>query len=91
MKHAGKDALEKLEPLLRELRSEKFLKEKSRGVFYRAGRAFLHFHEHGQLLFADVRFGADFERLAATTVAERKSLIARVRRLRSDGKARKPR
>lgn len=78
MKHAGKDALDRLEPLLAALRGRAGLKEKSRGVFYRAGRAFLHFHEHGEELFADLRTGDDFERFPATSPAERRVLIARM-------------
>jgi hypothetical protein len=75
MKHAGPDALDRLEPLLRELRKIAALKERSRGVFYRSGRAFLHFHEHGAELFADVRVGSDFERFAATTAEHRDALV----------------
>ena len=45
MKHAGGEALDRLEPLLERLRACPGMKEKTRGVFYRAGRAFLHFHE----------------------------------------------
>jgi hypothetical protein len=78
MKHAGAEALDRLEPLLRELRARRGLKEKSRGTFYRGGRAFLHFHEHGDEFFADVRLRDDFERFPATTPAERKTLLRRV-------------
>ena len=84
MKHAGSKALDRLEPTLRILRSRRELKEKARGTFYRGSRAFLHFHEHGDALFADVRFDADFERVSVTTAAERKALIARVRAALSD-------
>jgi hypothetical protein len=75
MKHVGPDALDRLEPLLGELRKIAALKERSRGVFYRSGRAFLHFHEHGAELFADMRVGSDFERFAATTAAHRGALL----------------
>lgn len=75
MKHAGAATLDRLEPLLRILRGKPGLKEKSRGVFYRGGRAFLHFHEHGELFFADVRFTDDFERWPVTTRAERSALV----------------
>jgi hypothetical protein len=78
MKHAGPAALDRLETTLRRLRKRRALKEKSRGVFYRGGRAFLHFHEHGDALFADVRFGGDFERLCVSSVAERTALVARI-------------
>lgn len=77
MKHAGKDALDRLEPLLAELR-KRALKEKSRGAFYRGGSGFLHFHEHGPEFFADLKTAKDFERFPATTAADRKALLKRV-------------
>ena len=85
MKHAGPAALDRLEALLAKLRTFKALKEKSRGTFYRGGRAFLHFHEHGDEFFADVRFTSDFERIRVTRAAEQKSLVARVRVCLADG------
>ena len=77
MKHAGHAALDRLEKLLAALR-RRALKEKSRGVFYRGSKAFLHFHEHGDALFADLRATEDFERFPATTPAEHEALLARV-------------
>lgn len=78
MKHAGPAALDRLEPLLAELRKRP-LKEKSRGAFYRGSRAFLHFHEDGEQFFADVRFkGDDFDRYPATTKAEQAALLKKV-------------
>jgi hypothetical protein len=79
MKHAGRAALDRLEPLLRKLRAIEELREKSRGIFHRGGRAFLHFHEDPAGLFADVRFGDDFERLEATSAAQRAALLRRIR------------
>lgn len=79
MKHAGPSALDRLEPLLQQLRAIKALREKSRGVFYRQGRAFLHFHEDPAGLFADVRFSDDFERLDVTNPAQRTTLLRRIR------------
>ena len=54
------------------------LKEKSRGVFYRKGRAFLHFHEDPKGLFADVRdaAGRDFDRIDVTEEPGRRALMA---------------
>jgi hypothetical protein len=75
MKHAGPDALDRLEPFLLELRARAGLKEKSRGTFYRGGGAFLHFHEHGTEFYADVRLRDDFERFPATTRADRLKLL----------------
>lgn len=79
MKHAGPDALDRLEPLLAKLRAMPALKEKSRGAFYRGGRAFLHFHEHGEMLYADLRTSGDFERFPSTTRKEQSALLKLVR------------
>lgn len=88
MKHAGADALERLEPFLKDIRRRDRLKEKSRGCFYRGGRAFLHFHEHGEKeIFADIRLrGDDFDRLPASTVAQRQTLLRLIDAALADGK-----
>jgi len=77
MKHAGPAALDRLEPILRELRKRP-LKEKSRGAFYRGSKAFLHFHEDGEQFFADMRLKDDFDRHPATTKAEQVALLKKV-------------
>jgi hypothetical protein len=77
MKHAGPAALDRLEPLLIELR-KRALKEKSRGAFYRGSRAFLHFHEDGDSFFADIRLAGDFDRYPATTKTEQRKLLGLV-------------
>ena len=81
MKHAGKDALDALEPLLGSLRVLPGLREKSRGTFYVKSRAFLHFHEDPAGLFADIRDadGLDFERLDVTSEGGRARLVALAR------------
>ena len=85
MKHASPAALDRLEPLLCELRACAGLKEKSRGTFYRGSRAFLHFHEHGDEFYADIRLRDDFERFPATTAADRKTLLTLIdHRLKAD-------
>jgi hypothetical protein len=86
MKHATSQAIDRLEPFLVKLRSLSGLKEKSRGVFYRNGRAFLHFHEDPAGLFADVRFSDDFERVETTRAGQRALLLRRIREA-LDGKA----
>lgn len=91
MKHAGPEALDRLEPLLRELRKRSALKEKSRGTFYRGSKAFLHFHEHGAEFYADLRTGADFERFAATTAADRKAFLRQIDAALGDGTDARPR
>lgn len=91
MKHAGEDALDRLEPLLREIRKRGGLKEKSRGTFYRGSKAFLHFHEQGPEFYADLKTGADFERFAATTATDRKALLRHIDAALGDGTAARPR
>ena len=69
MKHAGEIALDQLEPLLARVRALPGLTERTRGVFYRKSRAFLHFHEDPKGLFGDVRAAddKDFDRFDVTT------------------------
>jgi hypothetical protein len=80
MKHAGSAALDRLEPLLVELRAFDNLKERSRGVFYRKGRAFAHFHEDPAGLFADLREGNDFTRYRVNDAGERRRFLAALRK-----------
>jgi len=81
MRHARDEDLDRIEPLLVELRAVDGLTEKSRGAFYRRSRAFLHFHADGADTYADVRFeGDEFERTRTTTKAEQRALIAAVRK-----------
>jgi len=81
VKYAGPAAIRELEPMLKDLRTLEGLLEKKPGVFYRRGKAFLHFHEDPDGLFADVRFAGvgDFERFRVSTTAERKRFVALVR------------
>ena len=81
MKHATPAALDALEPLIAALRTIPSLTEKSRGIFYRKGRAFLHFHEDPRGLFADLRDadGRDFDRIDVTQAAGRRALLAAAR------------
>jgi hypothetical protein len=80
MKHATSSGLDELDGLLADLRGVDGLRERTRGVFYRGSRAFLHFHEDPTGFYADVRLdGAEFERMRVSTKAERKRLLSRVR------------
>lgn len=80
MRHVSSAGLDELDSLLVDLRRVDDLEEKGRGVFYRRSRAFLHFHEDSNGLYADVRLdGAEFERMRVSTKAERKRLLSRVR------------
>lgn len=82
MRHARPEDLDRLEPLLARLRAFPAMKEKSRGVFYLKGRAFLHFHADPAGLFADVRSpeGSDFIRLQVDGVDGADALVEAVRR-----------
>jgi hypothetical protein len=81
MKHATPVALDGLEAVLAQLRSIDGIREKKRGVFYRGSSAFLHFHEDPAGFFADVRLGSAWQRMPATTAAERRALVSAVRRV----------
>ena len=78
MRHARPDALDTLEPLLAEIRVHAALKEKTRGVFYLRGKAWLHFHEDPAGLFADLRQGGDWLRLRVSEPAEQHALLLAV-------------
>ena len=81
MRHARDTDLDRIEPLLAQLRAIDGLTESSRGVFYRRSKAFLHFHADGDDTYADVRIDSDeFERTRATTKAEQRALVAAVKR-----------
>jgi hypothetical protein len=78
MKHAGQDALDTVEELLVAIRQYPGLKEKKRGIFYWKSNAFLHFHEHQDELFADLRMGSDWQRFPANTQPEWDVLLAQM-------------
>jgi len=79
MKHATAETLAQLTELLTQIRAVPGLVEKSPGVFYRKGRAFLHFHEDPAGIFADVRPGEEWVRLAVGEEAGRAALLAAAR------------
>ncbi|MEO1252931.1 MAG: hypothetical protein AAFW81_11380 [Pseudomonadota bacterium] len=80
MKHATPETIASMAPFIDKIRALSDLVEKRPGVFYRKSRAFLHFHEHGDELYADVRFkGPDFERVPATSRKEQAALLSRLR------------
>ena len=80
MKHVGVVALGQLESTLSDLRELPDLRERSTGVFYRKSKSFLHFHEDGTGLYADLRVGQEFERLPVNSEIDRDVLLAAVRR-----------
>ena len=81
MRHITPARLSTIEPLLTDLRTIAGLVERSPGVFYVRSRAFLHFHEDGDDVYADLRIsGDDFDRSRVTTKREQQALLTRVRR-----------
>jgi hypothetical protein len=80
VRHAGPASLDAIEPLLAAARAIEGLTERSRGIFYRGSIAFLHFHEDPAGLFADVKSTAGWTRLRVSTVAEKRTFLAAMRR-----------
>lgn len=80
MKHAGTAALDELTELIAAIRLCGGLREPRRGVFYRKGKAWLHFHEDKAGLFADLRAGAEWERFRVSTADEQAGLLAAIDR-----------
>lgn len=77
MKHAGVQTLTALEPLLSKVRRHPGLVERTPGSFYRRSKAFLHFHEDVQGIFADIKLNGDeFTRLRVTTSEEQARLLS---------------
>ena len=87
MAHANEEALKKLQPVLRQLREIKGLREMKPGIFYLRSNAFLHFHEDDGKLFADLKKpgGAGFDRYAVDEAPGQRKLVddakIRVRKL----------
>jgi hypothetical protein len=80
MRHITPARLGDLDALLADLRTVDGLAERSRGVFYVRSRAFLHFHEDGDDIYADVRFSGDeFDRRRVTTRNEQRALVTAIR------------
>ena len=76
MKHAGSVCLEGLSVLLTEIRGLGVLAEKKPGIFYRKGKAYLHFHEDPAGVFADARIhDSEFTRYAVNTEVEKRNFM----------------
>lgn len=76
MKHASVETLTAIAPLLRKIRMLPGMQEKKHGVFYRRSKAFLHFHEEGACLYADVRLKEpDFDRMPASSAQDQRVLF----------------
>ena len=77
MAHANEEALKKLQPVLRQLREIKGLREMKPGIFYLRSNAFLHFHDDQGTLYADLKKagGMGFERYAVDTPPQQRKLV----------------
>ena len=88
MARADAEALRPLLPLLRQLREIKGVKEMQPGVFHARREAFIHFHDEGGVLHADLKKagGSGFDRFPLATAAEQRKLVdeARLRARRFD-------
>ena len=84
MRHARPEDLDRIEPLLEQVRALGGLKEKKRGCFYLKSKSFLHFHEDPKGMFADIGGGdgRDFERIQVDDPAGAAAVLARVAALK---------
>jgi hypothetical protein len=83
VRHATEVDLDRLDDLLGRLREIDGLVEGKRGKFQRRSKAFLHFHEDADDLYADVRLTDDFVRRRVTTAAEQADLVGEIEALLS--------
>jgi hypothetical protein len=79
VRHATQEDLDQIEALLLELRKLPQLRERRRGYFARADRAFLHFHEDAGDLYVDVRLDSKFQRMKVTSHTEQADFLSRVK------------
>jgi hypothetical protein len=78
MTHAGPAVLDRILPLLEELRARPVLREKRPGVFYLNSREFLHFHDSPNGIVADVRLAEGQVRLPVTSSSQQADLLERI-------------
>ena len=90
MARADAAALQALLPVLRQLREIKGVQETKPGIFYARRDAFVHFHDDGGGLYADLKKpgGSGFDRYPLATPAEQRKLVddakLRARRLEEE-------
>ena len=77
MAHADAAALQRVLPLLRQLRELKALREVRPGVFHLRGGAFVHFHDEAGALVADLKKagGSGFDRYPVDTPTGQRKLV----------------
>jgi len=79
VRHATAEDLDRLAPLLTELRKLPRLRERKRGYFSRGSHALLHFHEDAGDFYVDVKLGSKFQRMRVTSQAEQATFLYLVR------------
>lgn len=79
MRHANEQDLDRLEDVLRKLRTLPELRERKRGSFSRGSHAFLHFHEDAGDVYVDVKLHDGFERMRVTSRTEQTEFLEQVR------------
>ena len=77
MAHANETALQRLLPMLRQLRDIKGLREVKPGIFYLHGAAFIHFHDDAGALVADLKKpgGSGFDRYPVDAPPGQRKLV----------------
>jgi len=82
MARAGPEALARLQEVLRQLRSIPQLREKQPGIFYLTGQAFVHFHDEGGALHADLKkvSGTGFDVFAVDTAPDQRKFVDEAKR-----------
>jgi hypothetical protein len=78
MKHAGSQTLSQLAPLLGRLRQIEKIKEKKPGIFYQGSKAFTHFHEDPQGIFADLWIAPSWQRFKVDSQKEQDQFLQAV-------------
>lgn len=82
LKHANQDTLNKLKPLLQEVRLRMPpLKEKGEGKFYLKSAAFLHFHDDPAGIFADLKVKGEWQRYPVNNASDYSILLESIDRL----------
>jgi hypothetical protein len=85
MKHASEAALERIQPVLLELRQLEGIKERKPGIFYRKSSALIHFHEDPAGIFADVSRDREWLRLPLNRASERRQFVRLVKEILDRG------
>ena len=77
MAHANEASLQRLLPLLRQLREIRGLREMKPGIFYLKGSAYLHFHDDAGALVGDLKraSGSGFDRYPLDTAPGQRKLL----------------